>query len=175
MTRTIFLWVIVAAAANPAGARADGGELRYSGVKGGYRIAIFTAPVPLRAGSLDVSVLVQDAATGRARPDVPVTVSVHPASWPCCRDCRPATEEAATNKLFRAATFELIRPGRCQVEVVVGDPPLAGPVSFEVEVGDPLPAWVELAPWVGWPIAALALSGIHRWLVSRRRVSRGPS
>jgi hypothetical protein len=107
-----------------------------------------------------VSVLVQEAVTGRARPDVPVTVSVHPASRPCCRDCRPATEEEATNKHFRVATFQLDRPGRWQVEVVVGDPPLAGPVSFKVETAAPLPAWVELAPWVGWPFAALALAGL---------------
>ena len=173
MTRSIFLWVLVATSVNPAGARADGGELRYSGVKGCYRVAIFTAPVPPRTGPLDVSVLVQEAATGRARPDVPVTVSVHPASRPCCRDCRLATEEAATNKLFRAATFELTRPGSWQVEVEVGDPPLAGPVRFEVETAAPLPAWVQLAPWVGWPFAALALVELHRWLVSRRRVSRG--
>ena len=89
MTRTIFLWVLVAAAAKPAVARADGGELRYSGVKGGYRVAVFTAPVPPRAGSVDVSVLVQDAATGWARPDVPVVLSVHPAGRPCCGE-RPS-------------------------------------------------------------------------------------
>ena len=172
MTRIIFMWVLVAAAAGPAGARADGGELRYSGEKGGYRVAVFTAPVPPREGPVDVSVLVQDASTGRARPDVPVTVSVHPAGRPCCRERQPATEEAATNKLFRAATFELTGTGRWQVEVEVGDPPLDEPVSFEIETAAPLPTWVQLAPWVGWPFAVLALAGLHQWLVSRRRVSR---
>jgi hypothetical protein len=171
MTRTIFLWVFVAAAAAPAGARGDGGELCYSGEKGGYRVAVFTAPVPAREGPVDISVLVQDAATGRARPDVPVTVSVHPAGRPCCTERRPATEEEATNKLFRAATFELTRPGRWQVEVEIGDPPLAEPACFEVEAAAPPPAWVQLAPWFGWPFAALALAGLHRWLVRRRQDS----
>jgi hypothetical protein len=102
---------------------------------------------------------------------VPVTVSVHPAGHPCCGERQPATEEAATNKLFRAATFERTRPGRWQVEVEIGDPPLAAPVSFEVEVAAPPPAWVQLVPWVGWPFAALALAGLHQWLVRRRRDS----
>jgi hypothetical protein len=171
MSRTIFLWALVAAAAGPAAARADGGEPRYSGTNGSYRVAVFTTPVPLRAGLVDVSVLVQDAATGRARPDVPVTVSVYPAGQTCCGQRQPATEAAATNKLFRAATFELPWPGRWRVEVEVGDPPPAGPVSFEVEAAAPPPAWVQLAPWVGWPFAALALAGLHQWLVRRRRDS----
>jgi hypothetical protein len=41
-------------------------------------------------------------------------------------------------------------------------------VCFEVEAAAPPPAWVQLAPWVGWPFVALALAGLHRWLVSRR-------
>jgi hypothetical protein len=49
VTSPAFL-VLGGAAAKPAGARADGGELRYSGVRGDYRVAIFTAPVPSRAG-----------------------------------------------------------------------------------------------------------------------------
>jgi len=172
MSRTVFLWASIAAATTPSGALADGGELRFSGEKAGYRVAVFTAPVPPRAGPVDVSVLVQDAATGRARPDVPVMVSVHPSGRECCQERRPATEEAATNKLFRAATFELTGPGRWQVEVEVGDPPGAGPVCFEVETAAPLPAWAQLAPWVGWPFAALALAGLHQWLVRHRRGSR---
>ena len=177
MTRIIFLWMLVAAAAAPAGAYADGGDLRYSGVKGGYRIAVFTAPAVLREGPVDISVLVQDAVTGRARLDVPVTVSIRPAGRSCCGERRPATEEAATNKLFRAATFELTRPGCWQVEVQVGNPLLTEPACFEVETAAPLPEWVQLAPWVGWPFAALLLGGLHQWLVSRRPVSpdRGPA
>jgi hypothetical protein len=163
--------VCITAAAVPGRARADGGELRYSGEKGGYRIAVFTAPVPARVGPVDVSVLVLDSATGLPRPDLPVTVSVQPAGRTCCRERQPATGEAATNKLFRAATFELTAPGRWQVEVVVGDPALTGPVCFEVEAAAPMPAWVQLVPWVGWPFAVLALAGLHQWLIRRRQGS----
>ncbi len=45
-------------------ARADGGAVRLRQRSGGYQIAVFTEPTPLRAGPVDVSVLVQDAETG---------------------------------------------------------------------------------------------------------------
>src|SRR4051794_5008990 len=55
--------------------RADGGAIRLSEQKGNYRITVFTLPNPLRAGGVvDVSVLVQDAATGDLASDVQVTV-----------------------------------------------------------------------------------------------------
>ena len=60
-------------------ARADGGTLRISERRDGRRISVFTTPTPLRAGLADISILVQDAATGKPLPEVPVMVSVHPA------------------------------------------------------------------------------------------------
>ena len=47
---------------------ADGGTVRLSEEQGRYRITVFTAPAPLRAGPVDVSVLVQEAATGERSP-----------------------------------------------------------------------------------------------------------
>ena len=54
--------------------RADGGTIRLSEQKGNYRITVFTAPTPLRAGPVDISVLVQEAATGEPAPGVQVTI-----------------------------------------------------------------------------------------------------
>ncbi|HEV3259998.1 MAG TPA: hypothetical protein VG013_24230, partial [Gemmataceae bacterium] len=47
----------------PSMAMADGGAIRLSEQKGDYQITVFTAPTPLRAGPVDVSVLIQNAAT----------------------------------------------------------------------------------------------------------------
>lgn len=60
----------------PSLAVADGGALRLSEQKDGYRIAAFTTPTPLRAGPVDISVLVQDAATGEPNAEVEVSVKV---------------------------------------------------------------------------------------------------
>ena len=53
----------------PAPARADGGTVRLSERQGEYRITVFTAPVPFRAGLVDISVLVQDAVSRTPIPD----------------------------------------------------------------------------------------------------------
>src|SRR5713226_8801439 len=90
----------------PALATADGGTVRLSDQKGNYRITVFTAPTPLRAGPVDISVLVQDASTGEPASDVHVTIE---AAWrgpPGVAIRHPATTEAATNKLYYAAIFD---------------------------------------------------------------------
>src|SRR6516162_9043756 len=90
-------------------ARADGGAVRLRQRAGGYQIAVFTSPTPFRAGPVDVSVLVQDAAYLKATGDGRAL------------EC-PATTAAATNRLFHAAVFELPEPGRWDVEVAVEGP-----------------------------------------------------
>src|SRR5438094_6267524 len=102
----------------PGQARGDGGTVRLSQQTGGYRITVFTEPTPLRAGPVDVSVLVQDAATGQALPDVQVTVWVAPVGRAGAAVGYPATSEAATNKLLRVALFDFPEAGPWELEVV---------------------------------------------------------
>src|SRR5260370_27143233 len=96
---------------SPCQARADGGTVRLSEQQGKYRIAVFTAPTVLRAGPVDVSVLVQDADTGEAASGVLVSIGVERRGFPDVAFRHRATTEAATNKLFYAAEFDLPEPG----------------------------------------------------------------
>ncbi len=162
---------LLAALLGPAVAYGDGGTLRLSQQRDGLRISVFSAPTPLRAGSVDFSVLVQDAA-GAPLPDLPVTVHAHPVGRPEQCSGGPATSEAATNKLFRAAQFELPAAGRWRVEVTVNGPERATNVAFEVEAEEPLPAWIDFGFWIGWPVVAVLLFGLHQYL-ARRRAPRG--
>src|SRR5437016_191900 len=91
--------------------RADGCTVRLSEKKGNYQITVFTAPTPLRAGPVDVSVLVQEAATGELAPEVQVTIKAVRRGSPGVVIHHPATTEAATNKLYHAAIFDLPEPG----------------------------------------------------------------
>jgi hypothetical protein len=150
-------------------ARADGGTLCLVERAGPYQVAVFTAPTPLRAGPVDVSVLVQDAATGAHVPAARVTIRLTPAGRRGPVLEYPATEEAATNKLFRAAVFELPSAGRWEVEVRVEGPGGAARVRCEVEAGEPLPRWLTLWPWVGWPALAIGLFAVHQALARRRK------
>ena len=65
-----------------APARGDGGTVRISERAGPYRVTVFTSPSPLRAGPVDVSVLVQDGETGELATDVRVTVRAAPTTQP---------------------------------------------------------------------------------------------
>jgi hypothetical protein len=156
-----------------APAIADGGALRLSETSGGYRISVFTAPTPFRAGPVDVSVLVQDASTGEPVTQVPVTIRMSRSGGPDLE--YPATTEAATNKLFRAAQFDLPGAGRWALQVRVEGRQGPALIAGEVEAAEPLPRWPEIWPWFAWPALAIALFSVHQILVRRRtgRVDRG--
>jgi hypothetical protein len=138
--------------------------VRLSERAGGYQITVFTSPTPLRAGPVDVSVLVQDAASGECVPEARVTVCLKAPAAGHVLDY-PATVEAATNKLFRAAEFRLPEAGWWDVDVAVEGPHGPAVVRFGVQADEALPRWLDLWPWFCWPALAVALFGVHRVLV----------
>src|SRR6516162_2912160 len=103
-TQPLIGWLLVSSfILHPSSfARADGGAVRLRERAGGYQVTVFTAPTPFRAGPVDVSVLVLDAATGEYVPGARVTVRLTARGTGDVLEC-PATAAAATNKLLRAA------------------------------------------------------------------------
>jgi hypothetical protein len=87
-----------------------------------------------------------------------------------------ATSAAATNKLFQAALFEVPQAGLWRASITIGNPMVKSSVmvdcsaklAFDLSVSPPLPAWLELAPWVGWPFLIIALFLAHQFLVVRQ-------
>jgi hypothetical protein len=152
---------------------ADGGTVRLSEQQGDYRITVFTAPIPLRAGPVDISVFVQEAATAEPVPEVRVTIKAVRRGSFAAAICHPATTAAATNKLYHAALFNLPEPGWYALEVSVDGALGEARVCFEVEAAEPLPQWLVMWPLFGWPVVAIVLFGVHQLLVrgrSRRAV-----
>jgi hypothetical protein len=147
-------------------ARADGGAVRLREQAGDYQVTVFTSPTPLRAGPVDVSVLVQDAAGGCV-PQARVTVRLMACRTGQILEYR-ATSQAATNKLFRAAEFRLPEPGWWEVAVAVEGPHAPALVRFRVQADEPPPRWLDLWPWFSWPAFVVALFGAHRVLVRRK-------
>jgi hypothetical protein len=152
-------WLFLGACCMPAWG--DGGSVCLSATTGRYRITVFSGPSPFRAGPVDISVLVQDASTGDPLPQTPVTVLMTKNGQPAL--AYPATQVAATNKLLRAAQFEVPVPGRWGLEVLVEG---IAVVSGELEVAEPMPRWLEMWPWICWPGLAIILFGIHQLVVS---------
>jgi hypothetical protein len=172
-TRSILRLLLLSAfGLEPSALWADGGAVRLSERQGGYRITVFTEPTPFRAGPVDVSVLVQEARTGQPVPDARVTVRAALRGRPGEATVHPATVEAATNKLFRAAVFEIPEPGWWEIEVAVEGEHGPARAYFEVEAAEAAPRWLALWPWLGWPALVIVLFGIHQVLVWRQGRAR---
>jgi hypothetical protein len=173
MTQRSILWVFLLSPCHlvtlsSCQAKADGGTIRLSEQKGSYRITVFTAPTPVRAGPVDISVLVQEAVTEEPVSEVQVAIKAVRRGSPGVGLVHPATTEAATNKLYYAAIFDLPEAGWYSVEVSIDGARGKALVHFDLEAAEPLPSWLAMLPWVGWPVLAIGLFGIHQFLVRRR-------
>ncbi len=107
--------------------RADGAHIAFRASSGAYAVTLFTAPEPLVSGPADLSLLVQDQATGEVLNDATVTgslTSAAGASMPIV-----LTHGLASNKLLLAAAPNLPGPGSFTLALEVERPGTA-PASF---------------------------------------------
>jgi hypothetical protein len=149
-------------------ASGDGGRVVLVERQGDYRISVFASPDPLRAGPVDISILLQDVATDAPIADAEVEVSLSPRDQrgPTLRAA--ATSAAATNKLLRAALLDLPTAGTWDAEISITADHGPASVHFAIEASLPLPRWLTVWPWFTWPIGAVLLFAAHRHLVWRR-------
>jgi hypothetical protein len=152
-------------------ALADGGRVVLIERHGGYRISVFTSPDPLRAGPIDISVLLQDAETGNAISNAQVNVSLTPSGGSSRTIRAVATNDAATNKLLRAALVELPEAGLWDVEIACLAAHGPARVQFKIDAAPRSAGWLNVWPWFSWPAAMAMLFGIHRRLVSQRKTA----
>jgi hypothetical protein len=157
-----------------AEARGDGGTLQVSQRSGDLQISVFTSPAMPRVGLLDVSVLVQDAETQTIRDDVAVQVRLEHADGQAIPLQETATAAWATNRLFKAAQFDVTTAGVWRVIVSTREMNVE-PLRFDLEISPPLPPWLQLAPWIGWPFGLAILFLIHKRLAAAQCTRHAPS
>jgi hypothetical protein len=167
----VWLGVVLACAT----AWADGGAVVLAERAGDYQVTVLASPVALHVGPADLSVLVQDAATGQPVDGLLVTLSLAPeGSSPADGLVQPATRAAATNKLFYAAKFELSAAGRWTLSATVENRQRTETIQGVLEVAGPPPRWLELWPWIGWPVVVVLLFALRERLVCAHRQRRMP-
>ncbi len=160
----------------PAILFADGGTLRASGRCGDSQVSVFTSPAAPRCGIIDISVLTQEALTGKVHIEVPATIKLTKIdtdnkTQPIALE-QITTTSAATNKLFRAAQFNVPEAGPWHVTVALNDPSMRSasqdtqPLQFDLVVSPPPAPWLSLAPWIGWPFGVVLLFFAHQRLAS---------
>ncbi len=127
----VLLGLILAIAAP---AVANGGTVRISRAPvGAWLVTVYSSPTPLRTGEVDISTLVQDSADTIL--DVPITVVAEALDTVAPPIEMEATRAQATNKLFKAAKFDVDVPGRWRFRVRVGTAAgEGGEVTFEADV-----------------------------------------
>jgi hypothetical protein len=150
-------------------ARGDGGVVRLSETVGELLVTVFTAPTPLRAGPVDVSVLVQQSDGKRPILDDAVSIALRPSAGGTVLHAA-ATHEQATNKLLYAAVVDLPTSGDWDLEVTVDHGGTNAKVTTIVSAGSPAsPLLSFLWPYLLFPPISIVLFVLHEWLDSRQR------
>jgi hypothetical protein len=166
-------------------ARGDGGAVLLRGSGENLDVTLFGAPVPLRVGDADLSVLVQDADGGATVLDAEVDLVLEPPAGSGTPEVRARLEAGhATNDLLLGATVALGAAGSWRARVEVARGGRRARVEAPVEVAPARTAVARLWPWLAIPFVANALFAWREWLrlgrarresvSDRARPHRGP-
>lgn len=162
MNVRLFLGVFAALSA----LNADGGAIQWQRTSGAYKVTLFAAPTPLRAGPVDLSVLLQTMPDG-----APVTDASVVLRWERSGDSvrtLAANHEVATNKILYA-TEAVLPAGVGKLKVV------AQTAGREVQVDGPLlildgdRTFHSYWPYFAAVPACVLLFMLNRWLAYRGR------
>jgi len=149
-------------------ATADAGVVRLRRAVDGVVVTVFTSPTPLRAGPVDVEVLVQDGASLAPLSGARVTLGLVSASREAAGvHAALATTGHGDNRLLHAARLSIPEAGSWQLEVEASGSGFRVQLATELDVAErssPLRRyWAELA----FPGVGVAL------FVLRQRLRRG--
>jgi hypothetical protein len=162
--RLAVLATLAAALLAPPLLLADGGKVQVSQAPAGpFLVTVFTSPIPLRTGGIDVSVLLQDRTTKAPIQNARVTVTAEPVGHEGQTGTFPATRAQATNKLFLAAEFPIHTAGTWRFTVNARDDRGEGSVSFQANVSRA--GLLDRGVWV-WILIAIPVV-VVLWLLTR--------
>jgi hypothetical protein len=167
----LFLLVLLGAVSSSLG---DGGAILKRENLNGLNVTVFASPSPLRAGPVDVSVLVQEG-------DKPVLDAIVKLEWsadadvsaewvpPCCAMDSNALSISAVrghsgNRLLYAAIVPMKSSGRSQLVVRIATSGRQAVLSCDLDLRPPLPPAMAYWPWLLFPAMAIAGFAVHQRL-----------
>jgi hypothetical protein len=150
-------------------AHADGGVVQFEKSAGPFAITVFTTPSPLRAGPVDISLMIQSRDSQQPLLDCQALVQLRKEGAMNIRS--EATHETAQNKLLYAAQVKVPESGLWELEVAIRH----GDDSINV-VGEIIVAPANPVLFVYWRSLALpplfiSLFALNQWL--KRRTAKG--
>ena len=150
-------------------AHADGGAVQFEKTAGPFIITVFTTPTPLRAGPVDISLMIRSRENRQPVLDCQALVELHKEGAMSIRS--EATHEAAQNKLLYAAQVNVPEPGTWGLEAAIkhGDDSIdvAGEITVAPSNSVLLSYWRSLA----LPPLFISLFAVNQWL--KRRSTKG--
>jgi hypothetical protein len=150
---------------------ADGGIVQFQKQAGPFFVTVFSAPVPLRIGPADLSVMVQRADDRREVLDCRVILHFTKTNE---RDIEaPATRAQAKNKLLYAAPIVFPSAGQWHLTVDITEGGDTVRLNGELAVLPELPTLIAHWPYFALLPIAVALFGLNQWLKARRK-ARSP-
>jgi hypothetical protein len=156
---------------------ADGGVVLSRQESGPFAITVFAAPVPIRAGPIDVTVLVQTRDALEPVLDANVSILLDGVT-------QIATRSQAQNKLLYAATLNLPHPGERKYTVCVKavhatfsrvnatEAACTVTISGSFQVAGPAPPLAAYAFYLAIPPVFIAIFVLHQWLSRRSTPGR---
>ena len=145
---------------------ADTGIVRASQPIGTLLVTVFTDPTPLRAGAVEVSVMVQRRDDSAPVLDATVTVAAR-SHIDTGREWSAPAIRTGGNKLLYVAWLAVDVPGRTAFSVAVNARGDSGAVTFEADVGPKQPPVVAYWPYLVVPFVVIALYALNQTLRAR--------
>jgi hypothetical protein len=148
-------------------AGADGGAVQLRQTGGRFVVTVFAAPTPLRAGAVDVSILVQDRDTNEPVLDAEVLIVLTPSGRDGTAIDAAATRAFATNKLLYAVVIDVPSAGAWDLRVTVRRGHEAATVAGQMIFAESVPPLLAHWPYLAFPPVAVLVFVVHHWRRSR--------
>ena len=163
------LFIAIAWFAGLGRAHADGGAVQFEKSAGPFVITAFTTPAPLRAGPVDISLMIQNRENQQPVLDCQAFVQLQKEGAMGIRS--EATQEAAQNKLLYAAQVNVPAPGLWELEVAIKHGDDSVNVAGEISVASPNPVLLVYWRSLALPPLFILLFALNQWL--KRRSAKG--
>lgn len=144
---------------------ADGGAVLSRQLSGPFVITVFAAPVPLRAGPVDLTVLVQTRDALQPVLDANVSIRLNGAS----QIVATASRSSAQNKLLYAATLDLPQPGEWKYTILARSSAGQAAISGAFQADPPALPLASYAFYLAIPPMLIAIFALHQGLARRQR------
>ena len=163
------LLIAIAWVAGIIKAHADGGAVQFARLAGPFAITVFTTPSPLRAGPVDISLMIQSRDSQQPVLDCRALVQLRKEGAISIRS--EATHEAAQNKLLYAAQVNIPESGTWELEVTIehGDDSIN--VVGEIVAASSMPVLLVYWRSLALPPLFISLFALNQWL--KRRSTKG--